>query len=360
MELLTTLAAGFIGGTVAIFLGEATKKWFLRRLQATDVARDVLIDVITMLRGVESVYDSISASSLGSAPSRADLVTYTSAWSISPPVLSCDKIIDGLDDHEAHRLALLYYDSIKRFEGANAEHEKAFFFLLDLQCLPSEPLDLSEPRIQERVDALRAQQETIQDATRDILRHGYALASALFVLADGPTVTRFDKKHVASVLREHYELDATALRLRAAYYANASVGSLYDAETRHSLVDPSASGLPERYRYAAVEWERRDKSLLSLTIDLRARVAAIPEMRVRSLRLCDTHTNQWLLQSAASLMLTPARHLDEPGTLRIRVPQFRVEDELPTVTSADAEDDDEQPPRIERKTGERGGSRSDG
>ncbi|MBZ0116548.1 MAG: hypothetical protein K8H88_06130 [Sandaracinaceae bacterium] len=334
-DFANTLTAAFIGATAAIFVGEWAKRWFVRRLAATDLARDGLIDTLLSIRSIEMVLASLVAAEIDPPKTRSSLVSSPSAWTIVPPVLKCERMLDGLDHEDTHADAIVFFDQLSAFMLANAEHEKAYFWLLDSDAA-GDSFDAKDARVQERLGTLRVTRVRMQQYALGALRYGYELASRLAKLGERNTTIRFERESIDTLLRRRFQLDCQGLDMRAAYYRNARVSCPYRADASYAPTQVVSDDVPDRFRYCAATWALPGGSTCEVVIDLRtALTIALPtKARVTDARLQDSVTAQWIDIPARAIGLskddarphTRLLRLD-PECSKLRVPDDELEDE---------------------------------
>jgi len=335
------LLTSFLGATAAIFIGEAAKRRLLRRWAATDLARDALIDTLTALRALEDVLESLMRASLPESPTRNDLASQPSGWFVSMPVLEVAKLIDTLDNEDAHAAAILLHDQLAAFARVNVEHERAYYWLLDdASARPAKadaPFDRDEPSVRERLDVIRAARAQLQPFAIRALRNGYELAMVLAAMSNRVSVTRFDARPVDDLLKKRLGFGCDALAERAAYYANARVSTPHRPEHKYiEIAGPPTDRAPDRFRYCCAEWTwDRPKTSCEIVIDLNNEQSfAIPsDGRLVALRIRDVQTDEWIPIPTTSLTVGADRARGtrvlrvDLGQLRARVAADEAADE---------------------------------
>ncbi|WP_437549672.1 hypothetical protein WME97_04195 [Sorangium sp. So ce367] len=230
MDLVTVLIS-FVGTLAALAITKTIERAIVRRLDAADLSRDALVDVLSTLTSAHAVLKSLLAEE--HPRSISDLPFTPSGWEISPLSLSLEKLLSVFDDEEIHRLVMLFFERNRLFVARSTEHAVSFFWLLD-----NPGVDWENPRSRERVETLKVTRARMRDYARDILSIGWELADRLTRYADEqPSYVRSMRGGVHSFIAKHYHLKPEDISLRASYYAVGGVPAVYDPEVpMYSLI----------------------------------------------------------------------------------------------------------------------------
>ncbi|UQA57045.1 hypothetical protein [Polyangium aurulentum] len=224
-----TVVASFVGTLLALALQKTVERFVVRRLEAADLARDALVDLLSGLTGVENALETLLAAKMPQAA--LDLAETPSGWDLSTPAIKLDRMLGTFDDEQVHRLAILYYERYEHFARRSKQHEDAYYWLLD-----HPELDWSRPQAAERVGRMLVARKEMTTDARDMMRFGYELAAALWGRTKAPGLPMITRPSLPSFLAERFGLDEEGIRVRKAFYSLCYLPFVFDSRIEYTLV----------------------------------------------------------------------------------------------------------------------------
>jgi len=203
----------FVGTLLALGVTKTFERVLTRRQDASDLARDVLVDFASTLTSVERTLAVLAREPTVSR--REDLPNISSAFSRRPPTISLERMLGVFHDERLHRSLMLFFDRQALFAESSDERRAAFYWLIDRPEALAEDL-----AAQERLGVIKHSRVQMTRHCLDMLRHGYEVIEHLFDRA-GQTFApmRSDFAETRAFLKSKYGLDSETIRLRRAYYS---------------------------------------------------------------------------------------------------------------------------------------------
>ncbi len=230
-----------IGGGALGYIGSKIQHLF----DATDVARDALVDFGLTLGGIE---DSLKRHSAEPKLSEADGPDYLQTNFVSdsllfPPSVTQEKLLAAFDDQLLREGIILFFDRFRRFDSWRALRRESFYWLVDRP-----KIRWSGPGVKERVADVNATRDKMVEATKELLLYGHLIAEELFRHCTEGWTLRFDlAEKTARLLEERYRWTERTLRVRRAYYSLEEFPESFQEGATYQLVQPE---FPEGLREA--------------------------------------------------------------------------------------------------------------
>ena len=224
-----TVVTSFIGTLLAFALTKTVERVVSRRLEAAELARDALVDLLSGLTATEVALDSLLAATMPNA--YAEHAETPSGWDLPAPSIKLERLLGIFDDEHVHRFAILYYERYDHFTKRSKQHESAFYWLLD-----HPDIDWRVPQAAERVALMRvARAEMLADA-KIMMQYGYGLAELLLERARRPNLTSMTRPSLAAFLEHRFAITEEEMRLRRAFYSLTDVPFVYDPGISYTLL----------------------------------------------------------------------------------------------------------------------------
>ncbi len=239
MDVGCTPILSFVGTLLALGVTKTFERVLTRRQDASDLARDVLVDFASTLTSVERTLAVLAREPAVSR--REDLPSISSAFSRRPPTISLERMLNVFHDERLHRSLMLFFDRQALFAESSDERRAAFYWLIDRPETSAEDL-----AAQERLGVIRYSRVQMTQHCSDMLRHGYEVIEHLFDRAERAFAPmRADFAETRAFLKSKYGLDSETIRLRRAYY---SAERIEDDEAQAAPFEPSLA-------YGLTSWE---------------------------------------------------------------------------------------------------------
>lgn len=263
------------------FLGWAANEWLSRKRANAIASRDFAVELASYLTSVESIIEDLSSAA---PPERAPdgeygafrqaLGKYTATWEISELVTSLPDFLAKEEDEDTHRFAILLFDSVSLFRSHSALHYEAFTWLLDADGIP-----LHDPRVDERAAVLSDSRNNMECHARLILRHGYALLSALYARTHKSAVFRMDSDKFERFMFDRYGLSQDMLGSKQRYYAADGITHPLSEPELAREVEFDFEDVPAERVRMRVQLETSDGSEATMDVEPSSR-AIIPAGRI--------------------------------------------------------------------------------
>jgi hypothetical protein len=175
------IVSAIVGGVVAL-VGKESLTWLVHSvIERSNLARDGLVDIATMVRSAERTANLIEKAKAPS--SYADLVDHPSRWIQGRPVLPATSYATGFGNETVHVHAILMFDALDWFDRRAAQHKEAFVWLLE-KCDPEmeNAPKWSGSACSERLGVLRDAKQLMRTHALDAARHGYYIIEAMWSL----------------------------------------------------------------------------------------------------------------------------------------------------------------------------------
>ncbi len=207
-----TVVLSFIGTLGALMITKTVERVYTQTVQRAERSRDLILHLADTLLAVERFISPLVAPC--DIRDSASLRRIDSSFTWSPLPLKVESLLDVFSEPETHRLIYKFFDRDSLCRQASAEHETAYYWLLD------NAKDWTADDAQERVGAIRESRTRMLRYTQEMLSTGYQLLERLHPLANNVVgnLTRGDAAAFYKYLEFEHQLTKAGIGLRRAYY----------------------------------------------------------------------------------------------------------------------------------------------